>query len=130
VRAVTGDPRGGIEDAELALRLSPRDPFAYSGEMALAFAYFDLADYDRASLHLRRALDLNPDFVPARAGLAISALARGDGPEAAAEVKWLAERFAAPPAVVLSGIADVLPPGPVYDKWQATLRQAGLLATP
>jgi hypothetical protein len=51
-------------------------------------------------------------------------------PEAAAEVKWLAERFAAPPAVVLSGIVDVLPPGPVYDKWQATLRQAGLLANP
>ena len=125
VRATTGDPRGGIEDAEGALRLSPRDPFAYSSEIALSVAYFDLADYRRASLHARRALDLKPDFVPARAALAISALARGDRTEAAAEVKWFEERFAAPPGVVLSGIVDVLPPSPVYDKWQAALREVG-----
>jgi regulator of sirC expression with transglutaminase-like and TPR domain len=32
VRAITGDPRGGIEDAERALQLSPRDPFGYSSD--------------------------------------------------------------------------------------------------
>ena len=129
VRAATGDPRGGIEDAERALRLSPRDPFAYSGEMAMVLAHFDLGDYETAAGHARRALDLNPDFVPGRFGLVMSALARGDGAAAAAELAWFSERFSAPPAVVLSGIVDVLPPGPVYRKMLDLLRSAGLVAS-
>jgi tetratricopeptide (TPR) repeat protein len=129
VRAATGDPRGGIQDAERALLLSPRDPFAYSGEMAMVLAHFDLGDYETAAGHARRALDLNPDFVPGRFGLVMSALARGDGAGAAAELAWFSERFSAPPAVVLSGIVDVLPPGPVHRKMLDLLRSAGLVAS-
>jgi adenylate cyclase len=124
VRAITGDPRGGIEDAERALQLSPRDPFAYSGEMAMVYARFDLGDYETAAGHARRALDLNPDFVPGRFGVVMSALARGDGAGAAADLAWFAEHFSAPPSVVLSGIVNILPPGPVHRKMLDLLRSA------
>ena len=123
VRATTGDPQAAIADAEKALRLSPRDPFAYSSEMALTYAYFDLDDYDMVSLHARRALDGKPDFVPARLALAVAALARGDREGAAAHLKWFAERFNAEPVVVLAGIVGVLPPGPVHDKMLAILQK-------
>jgi adenylate cyclase len=129
VRAVTGDPRGGIEDAERALRLSPRDPFAYSSEMAMVMAYFDLEDYEAAAGHARRALDSNPDFVPGRFGLVMSALARADGAGAAAGLAWFSERFPAPPGVVMAGIVDVLPPGPVRRKMLDLLQDAGLVAS-
>jgi TolB-like protein len=124
IRATTGDPQAGIADAEKALRLSPRDPFAYSGEMALTFAHFDLGDYDTASLHAHRALDGKPDFVPARMALALAAMARGDREGVIAHLKWFAERFAAGPVVVLTGIIEVLPPGPVHDKMLAMLQSA------
>ena len=124
VRATTGNPQAAIADAEKALRLSPRDPFAYSSEMALAFAHFDLGDYDVASLHARRALDSKPDFVPARMVLALIALVQADRGAAGAHLKWFSERFAAEPVVVLTGIIAVLPPGPVHDKMVAILRSA------
>ena len=124
IRATTGDPQAAIADAETALRLSPRDPFAYSGEMALTFAHFDLGDYDTTSRHARRALDSKPDFVPARMALALAALAHEDREGATTHVKWFAERFAAEPIVVLTGIIEVLPPGPVHDKMVAILQSA------
>jgi TolB-like protein/class 3 adenylate cyclase len=124
IRATTGDPRAGIADAEKALRLSPRDPFAYSSEMALTFAHFDLGDYKMASLHARRALDSKPDFVPARMVLALAALAHEDRAGATAHLKWFAKRFNTEPVVVLAGIIQVLPPGPVHDKMLAILQSA------
>jgi TolB-like protein len=124
IRATTGDPKAGIADAEKALRLSPRDPFAYSSEMALTFAHFDVGDYEMASLHARRALDSKPDFVPARMVLALAAFAHEDWEGATAHLNWFATRFSAEPCVVLSGIIEVLPPGPVHDKMLAVLQSA------
>ncbi len=124
IRATTGDPQAGIADAQRALRLSPREPFAYSSEMALTLAHFDLGDYEMASLHARRALDSKPDFVPARWALALAALAREDREGATVHLKWFAERFAAEPVVVLTGIIEILPPGPVHDKMLSILQNA------
>ena len=87
-------------------------------------AHFDLGDYEMASLHARRALDSKPDFVPARWALALAALAREDREGATVHLKWFAERFAAEPVVVLTGIIEILPPGPVHDKMLAILQNA------
>ena len=124
IRATTGDPQAGIADAQRAFRLSPREPFAHSSEMALTLAHFDLGDYEMASLHARRALDSKPDFVPARWALALAALAREDREGATVHLKWFAERFAAEPVVVLTGIIEILPPGPVHDKMLSILQNA------
>ena len=92
--------------------------------MALTFAHFDLGDYEMASLHARRALDSKPDFVPARMVLALAALAHEDREGATAHLNWFATRFNAEPVVFLSGIIQVLPPGPVHDKMLAVLQNA------
>jgi adenylate cyclase len=129
VRAITGDPRGGIEDAERALQLSPRDPFGYSSEMAISMAHFDLGNYEAAACHARRALDSNPDFVPGRFGLVLCALARGDSAEAEAGLGWFSERFPISPGVMMSGIADVFPAGSLRAKVLALLQNAGLVVS-
>jgi hypothetical protein len=56
--------------------------------------------------------------------LALAALAQEDRKGATAHLKWFAERFAAEPIVVLTGIIEVLPPGPVHDNMLAILQTA------
>lgn len=93
-----------------ALRLSPRSGYAYF--MLLGRAYLALGQLEQAQLYLKSALKRNPEFVDARAYLAVTYAAEGKADDAEWEVDeirvldprftaagWLASNPTADPAL-------------------------------
>jgi adenylate cyclase len=83
--ACTGRPAEAVRAAELALRLSPRDPRASTWLAGLSVSRHLLGDYEAAVAAARRSLMLRPDCAPVHHPLAAS-LARLGRRDEAAEV--------------------------------------------
>jgi adenylate cyclase len=62
VRAWKGDDAVAIEQAQLALRLSPFDPLIYLPYVALAYAHFAARRFEEAAAAASRASQANPRF--------------------------------------------------------------------
>ena len=62
VRAWKGDDAEAIEQAELAIRLSPFDPLIYLPCVGLAYAHFAARRYEEAAAAASRASQSNPRF--------------------------------------------------------------------
>ena len=80
-----GRPAEALQAAELALRLSPRDPRATVWLSGLSLSHYLLGDYEAAVAAARRSLALRPDWAPVHHPLAAS-LARLGRQNEAAEV--------------------------------------------
>jgi TolB-like protein len=61
LRCYTGDPETAIEHAESAMRLSPRDPMAWTFQSVLATAHMQAKRYDQAAAWARKAIQENPN---------------------------------------------------------------------
>jgi adenylate cyclase len=61
LRCYTGDPESAIEHAEHALRLSPRDPMAWTFHSVLATAHMQAKRYEDAVTWATRAIRENPN---------------------------------------------------------------------
>jgi adenylate cyclase len=83
--ACTGRPGEAVQTAELALRLSPRDPRAHGWLAGLSLSYHLLGNYEAAVAAARRSLVLHPGWAPVHHMLAAS-LARLARHDEAAEV--------------------------------------------
>ena len=83
--ACTGRPAEAVQAAELALRLSPRDPRANVWLSGLSLSHYLLGDYEAAVAAARRSLALRPNWAPVHHSLAAS-LARLGRRDEAAEV--------------------------------------------
>ena len=83
--ACTGRPAEAVQAAELALRLSPRDPRASTWLSGLSVSCYLLGDYEAAVAAARRSLALRPDWAPIHHPLA-AGLARLGRREEAAKV--------------------------------------------
>jgi adenylate cyclase len=62
VRAWKGDDAKAVEQAQLALRLSPFDPLIYLPCVGLAYAHFAARRYEEAAAAASRASQSNPRF--------------------------------------------------------------------
>lgn len=82
--ACMGRPAEAVQAAELALRLSPRDPRANNWLSGLALSHYLLGDYEAAVVAARRSLSLWPDWAPVHHTLAASLARLGRYDEAAA----------------------------------------------
>ena len=60
LRCYVGDPETAVEHAEHAMRLSPRDPMAWTFESVLATAHMQAGRHDEAASWARRAIRGNP----------------------------------------------------------------------
>jgi len=63
-RAWRGESAIAIEQAELALRLSPFDPLSNIRHMAIAIAHFVAGDFEEAAAAANRAAQAHPRFSP------------------------------------------------------------------
>lgn len=90
------DLLGAIADFDILIDYCPAYAEGYNQR---AFAYFIQRDYPRALTDLHRALELSPDHIAARAGLALTLMQLGRIAEARTELEtavaqnpWLSER--------------------------------------
>jgi adenylate cyclase len=63
-RAWRGESAIAIEQAELALRLSPFDPLRNTGHMAIAIAHFVAGRFEESAAAANRSVQANPRFSP------------------------------------------------------------------
>lgn len=103
------DLAGAIADFDILIDYCPAYAEGYNQR---AFAYFIQRDYRRARADLIRALDLSPDHIAARAGLALTLMQLGQLEEARRELEtalaqnpWLTERH------LLKDGGPLAPPG-------------------
>jgi tetratricopeptide (TPR) repeat protein len=76
VKTYLGEPDNGISCLMHAIRLSPLDPFLFGVQEGIAFAHLFTGRYDEASSWAEKALQENPNWVPAwRTAAACYALA-------------------------------------------------------
>ncbi len=81
--ACTGRPAEAVQAAELALRLSPRDPRMNVWLSGLSLSHYLLGDYEAAVAAARRSLALRPNWAPVHHSLAASLAQLGRRDEAA-----------------------------------------------
>jgi adenylate cyclase len=91
VRAWKGDDAEAIEQAELAIRLSPFDPLIYLPCVGLAYAHFAVRRYEEAAAAASRASQSNPRFSVPYILHAAALAETGCGDDARAMVQRLLE---------------------------------------
>jgi adenylate cyclase len=86
-RAWRGESAIAIEQAELALRLSPFDPLRNTGYMAIAIAHFVAGRFEESAAAANRSVQANPRFSPPywMRTAALARLGRVDEAEAVAQ---------------------------------------------
>ena len=118
-----GRPEEGIELTEKAMRLNPRYPPLYLGE--LGWAYYRAGRYEEALAPLKKVLTLNPNLTPAHWTLAACYAELGRLEEARAEV---AAALRLNPNASLEGMRQNFPfkDPAALERYLAALRKAGL----
>jgi tetratricopeptide (TPR) repeat protein len=104
-RELMGDVPGAISAMEGARGFAASPADAAWASYQLGELWFNSGDLASAAREYRRGVALDPEYVPARAGLAKVAWARGDLEKAIAGYTWATERFPAPEYVI--ALADV-----------------------
>jgi TolB-like protein len=120
-----GEPDTAIERIERALRLSPRDPFNFIGQTALAMAYFFSGQYRESLSWAEKALRDHPDYqLVLRVSVAANALA---GYEHAAK-QALQRLRRLDPSLRISNLKERFPLRRAQDveRFAAGLRKPGL----
>lgn len=102
-----GQAAEGLPLLHDALRLSPQSGYAYF--MLLGRAYLALGQLEQARINLKHALKRNPEFIDARAYLAVTYVAEGDATDAeweADEIRVLDPAFTAATWLASNPTAD------------------------
>lgn len=95
-RELQGDVRGGVASMRAALMAASAAPDRAWAANQLGELYWNSGRPRAATTWYRRAIELSPEFVPARAGLAKAAWARGDVAEAIRRYQDVVERYPSP----------------------------------
>ncbi|MEO8132436.1 MAG: winged helix-turn-helix domain-containing tetratricopeptide repeat protein [Betaproteobacteria bacterium] len=82
LKAYLGQAADSIASFHEAMRLSPRDPTLFRTQAGLSFAHLMNQDFDNAVVAGRRAVEGNPNFVPAHRALAAALALAGQHKEA------------------------------------------------
>jgi tetratricopeptide (TPR) repeat protein len=120
-----GEPERAIERIERAIRLSPRDPFNFIAQTALAMAHFFSGHYAESLSWAEKALRDHPDYqLVLRVSVAANALT---GHQQAAK-QALARLRHLDPALRVSNLKDRFPLRRTEDiaRFSDGLRKAGL----
>jgi TolB-like protein/tetratricopeptide (TPR) repeat protein len=121
-----GQPEEATRHLATAMRLSPVDPFIHHMQSATALAYFFIDRYDKASEWAEKALQVQPNYMPAARIAAISNALAGRLDQAH---KMMARTRQLDPELRVSNISDRLPffrrPADLA-KYKEALRIAGL----
>ncbi|MBZ9792914.1 adenylate cyclase [Rhizobium sp. 3T7] len=126
VKACLGEPDKAVEDAALAMRLSPLDPRLFAWQFNTGLAHFCAGRYGDAAAWAGRSLRHQPNYPSAIRVLAaghVMSGRRAEAHEAMARLRRL------DPALRLSNLAAVLPPFRRPDdleRYVEALRMAGL----
>ncbi len=104
-RELMGDIPGAVSAMEGARRFAGSSADAAWASYQLGELWFNSGDLARAARAYRQGVALDPEFVPAHAGLAKIAWARGDLDKAIAGFTWATERFPSPEYVI--ALADL-----------------------
>ena len=102
-RELQGDVRGAVAAMRLAQQAAGTQADAAWASYQLGELAFNDGDVRRAAAGYRRALELDPSFVPPRAGMAKVAWARGDVDRAIAGYERVTEIYPAPEYVIALG---------------------------
>ena len=123
-RAWHGESAIAIEQAELALRLSPFDPLTNQRHMAIAIAHFVAGRYEESAVAANRSVQANPRFSPPywMRAAALANLGRVD------EAKIVAQRLleAQPPFTIASITSAPFANREILDALGNALRRVGL----
>jgi tetratricopeptide (TPR) repeat protein len=98
-----GNGENAIAAMQLALQSAGTPQDAAWAANQLGDLYFNEGRVGRADEQYRRATDLDPTFVPAHAGLARVAWARGDVDAAIEDFGWVVDRYPSPEYVIALG---------------------------
>jgi adenylate cyclase len=120
-----GESGKALSDFNMAMTLSPRDPFAFHSFIGIGLAHFAAGNIDAAIHWVRRALDSRPGMTWPYRDLAVF-LAHAGKPDEARRA--LADFTYLRPEMTLSSIADGLRfmSPPLLERYIAGLRLAGL----
>jgi adenylate cyclase len=123
VLSFAGKPEEAVKLVERAMRLNPKYPVNYLGQ--LAFAYGLMGQYREAIPLLQEALRRNPNYLAARVISACFYSELGQEEEARSE---MAKAVAQSPNLSVEGWRQRLPfkDPKVLEHWLAALRKAGL----
>lgn len=102
-RELQGDARGAIEAMQASLRAAGTDADRAWASFQIGELEWNRGELDRARSNYRRALAMDPGFLPPLAGLARVAWANGDPDEALAKAEEVAQRYPSPEYVTLLG---------------------------
>jgi len=103
LKAYLGQPADSIASFHEAMRLSPRDPTLFRTYAGLCFAHLVDEDFDNAVVAGRRAVEGNPNFVPAHRALTAALAQAGHHDEAR---KAVARLLLLVPDLTVQGFAD------------------------
>jgi adenylate cyclase len=125
LRCYTGDPESAIEHAEHALRLSPRDPMAWTFHSVLATAHMQAKRYEDAVTWATKAIRENSNSSTPYRTLAASCVHLGRLDEGRAAMQRVLELE---PGLTLSEFKRTYPIGRYanLDDYLDGLREAGL----
>ncbi|VIO71381.1 pH-sensitive adenylate cyclase [Bradyrhizobium ivorense] len=116
-------PADGLAQAEIAFRLSPRDPMACQFFAAETLCHFAAGDFSRAIASAQKGLQVNPNSLDNHLYLAAALAESGDQSRAQKQVEQ-ALRIA--PAMSLDIISRGGRDAPGWQKYHVALRKAGL----
>jgi Tfp pilus assembly protein PilF len=85
--ATCGDPKIGVDYAQRALRLSPRDPARFIMLNNLGWSHFWAGDYAQGAVWAQRAIDESPDLPAPHMSLIVNCVGLGDIARANAELQ-------------------------------------------
>jgi tetratricopeptide (TPR) repeat protein len=102
-RELQGDVAGAVRAMRLAQQAAGTQADAAWASYQLGELAFNAGDVRRAAADYRRAAQVDPSFVPARAGMAKVAWARGDVDRAIAGYERVTEVYPAPEYVIALG---------------------------
>lgn len=125
IRAFLGEPAAALEQAGLAMRLSPHDPHLFGMQAATALALLLIGRYDEASSWAATAVRQQPHFVVASCIAAAGAALAGRRHDAAVALERVRQLD---PALRLTNLKDLLPFHRPEDfaRWRDGLSRAGL----
>jgi tetratricopeptide (TPR) repeat protein len=103
-----GDVDNAVAAMQLALQSAGTPQDAAWAANQLGDLYFNQGRVGPAEEQYRRATDLDPTFVPAHAGLARVAWARGDVDSAIEDFTWVVDRYPSPEYVIALGDLDTV----------------------
>jgi TolB-like protein len=125
VQSFVGDPEIALDRSVRAMRLSPRDPFAFMGYTMIGFSHFLAGRYDEASSWAEKGLRENPNWA---AGARVVSASHALAGRIELAQKTIGRLREIDPAFRVSHLKDLIPFRRPEDlaRFEDGLRKAGL----